>query len=109
MSTESQNLKHLFSDYYTPDEPGDAARKEILKRELYCTPYEFGDDHPGWVVCVGGTPAKGTLVIKGRMPGAASYILSVKANRIDLESEQTIVKQFFEAELRGKTEPHVVY
>jgi len=103
----------LFVDWYYTDETGSEQIANYKRRSLFCTPFE-GDSVEaiaGWVVCVDGSPPKGTLVIfrKGPPDSSAYYLHGHNPKHIiGKDTECQIIRKFVEANLVDKTKAFTI-
>src|SRR5262245_46051271 len=80
----AQALMQLLLKWYYPEQSTAKVRSDYLQRGLICTPFAGGYGKvSGWVICVNGSPPKGTLVVFGKgPPNAPAYYLSGRSRRI---------------------------
>ena len=103
MSQAALDLMQMFLKWYHPEGPSATQRRDYLNRPLVCTPYagSYGKIS-GWVVCVNGSPPKGTLVIAGETRPQAAFRLGKKSQRVTGDKQLVVVQNFFEHHLKGK-------
>jgi hypothetical protein len=109
-SQAAKDLMQLFLKWYYPQGAGSTASKDqYLARGLVCTPYLGESYHgprgpAGWVVCVNGSPPKGTLVLLGRGPPSSAYFLGPKCKHVSGRKQIRVIKSFCECHLKGRKE-----
>jgi hypothetical protein len=83
-------------------------RADFYGRQLVCTPYEGCYGHAGWVVCVNGSPPRGTLLIDapttyaGRME-LVYYEIGVRPRLVTSWRDVGPVGIFHDRYLKGRT------
>jgi hypothetical protein len=113
MNNEAEALMQLFVDRYYPDGTESAHIADYKRRSVFCTPFQ-GDSAEamaGWVVCVDGSPPKGTLVIfrKGPPNSSAYYLYGHSPKHImGKDPEGEIIRKFVESNLVGKTKAFTI-
>jgi hypothetical protein len=103
MSQPALAMMQMFLKWYFPEGPSAKDSREYLKRSMVCTPYmgSYGK-LSGWVICVNGSPPKGTLVIMGTSPPLAAFRLGQKSQRVIGDKQVRIIRQFFQLHLKGR-------
>lgn len=87
--------------------PPQKAVRAHKERALICTPYVGGyGTIYGWVVCVNGSPPKGSLLIKNLQanPVTAFYMMEYSVKKVSGVRQLEAIQQFYEAQLKGKSE-----
>lgn len=84
-------------------------QRDFLRRGLCCTPYGGNyDKQAGWLVCVVGSPPKGTLVLEidgSNQNVSDAYWFYGRTKRISTSIKSlSIIEAFFNEQLRGKHE-----
>lgn len=100
---------NLFEDL---DETQGNSKKtsHLEKRKLICTPYDGSYGIAGWVICVEGSPPKGTLVLTERAgkDGPFFYIRFGKSKRIKAAKQLATIAEFYKEHLSKSETPLVV-
>lgn len=97
-------LMHWFLKKYDLTQASAKVREDYLRRGLVCTPFVGGYGKiSGWIICVNGSPPKGTLVVFGEgPPNAPAYYLSGNSRRVSGDNEIGTIKQFVKRCLTGQ-------
>jgi hypothetical protein len=102
----TDDLMDLFCGLYLPPRISAETRAGFMSRDLVCTPYlgNYGEV-AGWVICVNGSPPKGTLVLSADNPDDAPVIYFTGTQTKTLHHKQKeIVRAFFDEYLRDGSE-----
>jgi hypothetical protein len=112
MTNTVKELMQLFVKLYYPrriHEGYAQACAEYQRRDLVCTPY--GGNYgrlAGWVVCVNGSPPKGTLISSVEGPDEVpTFFLAGTAKRMR-EKEDKIIQAFYNEHLKDKNTAFVI-
>src|SRR6516162_7942207 len=96
MSEAAFDLMHIFLKWSYPEGPSAGDSEQYLTGALVCTPYRGSiDKTSGWVVCVNGSPPKGTLVIIGTNAPQAAFRLGRKSRRVTGHKQLRVIRKFF--------------
>ena len=100
----AKDLMHLLLKWYYPDGTSAKNSLDYLRRGLNCTPFVGGyGKNSGWVICVNGSPPKGTLVVFGEgPPGSGAYYLGGKCKTVSGLKQGRMIKRFAEVHLKGQ-------
>lgn len=80
--------------------------RDCYGRNLICTPFEGNYGPAGWVLCLDGSPPRGTLLVlsgKAELPFSAFYTDGVRSKKLQVRQEAT-VRRFWQEHLEHATE-----
>jgi hypothetical protein len=106
MASAAKELMQLFLKLSQPHgkyEGRAEADAEYQQRDLVCTPYVGNYQRiAGWVICVNGSPPKGTLIVSVEGPDEVpTFFLGATAKRMR-EKENKIIQAFYDEHLKDK-------
>jgi hypothetical protein len=102
MDKSANDLMQLFLRWYYGNDIGAMEVADFDTRKLICTPFG-GPGTAGWVVCVNGTPPRGTLVILGMGP---PFTMTTRVDsffkRVFSNKQQQIIEDFVRIHLKDQ-------
>ncbi len=103
MNETAEKLIRLLGEWHAGRKLSAKEELAFLKRKLICTPYlgTYGGI-AGWVVCVEGTPPKGTLFFLDR---GTSVFVSADGHKIKKVGENSAITEFYKTVLEQRQEP----
>lgn len=107
MRTKSTDaLMLFFIKRHFPDGASTKAIADFEKRPLECTPFSgnYGE-LAGWVICVNGSPPKGTLVV---FESGKAFDLCGSGRKVAAQKDLKTIDWFVKETLTGKTKPFTI-
>jgi hypothetical protein len=99
----------MVSLLYRPGRPSAKGREDVTSRDLVCTPFDGHYGQAGWVLCVNGSPPRGTLLILKdafiTIPVPVFYITLDGCRRLRGREDLATVREFAALFLDGETAP----
>ncbi len=109
MTNEAIELMSLFAKWYAKSWSAKSIA-DYKKRDLVCTPFagNYGTT-AGWVICVNGSPPKGTLLVfDSGPPNSPAFYIHSTSRRISSEQQSAIIKSFWKKHLKDVNDPVVI-
>lgn len=104
-------FKDLLADLNLKKGASSKAIASFKDRPLVCTPYNGNHGTiSGWVICVNGSPPRGTMLIKILSSSQldAFYIADDKCKNITGKRQLETILNFFDAQLKKKEEAFTI-